>query len=141
MGSKRVGGGLAGLNVAYAQAQDPMFWEHYSRDMAGVVVRKSSSSPKDTASGGSGGGSGGGGLSNMSGVLLGGREKESLDGGRLVGKDIDYAAIQHRVRRSTTLRHRLRENLHDVGAWQRDMWEKYQRKLEARDMETSAVGW
>ena len=117
MGNKSVGGGLAGLNVAYAQSQDPLFWEHYSRDMAGAL--RKSGTQNDT-----------------SGSPRGDKKEKNtgIGGGRLVGKDLDYAKVLHRVNKSIANRHRFQKNIREIGGWQRDLWEDYQRELEARDI-------
>jgi hypothetical protein len=116
--SKHVGGGLAGLNVAYEQSQDPFFWEHYSREMVGTV-RKGGSPNKNI------------------------RGRKDIDqtttttgnsGERLVGKDIDYENIVQRVNKSIVSRERLRKNLKGIGAWQKNLFENYQRDLEALDI-------
>ena len=121
--SKHVGGGLAGLNVAYAQAQDPLFWEHYTREVAGAVRQ---SSPK-----------------NDSPLQRGRKSKQKSlheidttgrSGDRLVGKEMDYSKVAHRVQKSTIIRERLKNSLRGIGAWQKDLWENYQRELESRDI-------
>ena len=116
MGNKTIGGGLAGLNVAYAQSQDPLFWEHYSREMTGAL-RKSDSNEVGNR-----------GRSDKNNKL------EGIGGGRLVGKELNYQKIKASVNKSSINRHRFRKNIRGIGKWQKDLWENYQRQLEVRDI-------
>jgi hypothetical protein len=116
--SKRVGGGGAGLNVAYAQSQDPFFWEHYIREMAGAV--RKSSPKKDVTRG-----------------RIKGKDhadSASKSGERLVGKQINYTDIAKRVQKSTILRRKFKNNLRSIGEWQNKLFENYQRDLEVKDI-------
>ena len=104
--------------MAYEQSQDPFFWEHYSREMVGTV-RKGGSPNKN---------------------IRGRKDTDQTttitgnSGERLVGKDIDYENIVQRVNKSIVSRERLRKNLKGIGAWQKNLFENYQRDLEALDI-------
>ena len=118
MGTKRIGSGISGLNVAYAQSQDPNFWEHYLRDQAGATVSV---------------------LGRADDIV----EKHTKQKRKMSNKQRDLSEIRWRrskrlhekhVKSSVFARGKLLKTLREVSPWQHDLWEEYRYILQHRDL-------